>query len=175
MNLKYTVKSKKLYDRGNEALSYRIEIPHTEGLESINEFYGSISENCERYCNSTLFETVCETRRVERGARYSYRFVARVTHCADGLLSVLFYAHLREGRQTLSRYVSAHTWDVTDQCLLPPRCLCKRVKGLKVSKKLKKNELEGLFLCDGEITDIKNADVEKIMSEYREEYATKIQ
>ena len=175
MNLKYTVKSKKLYDRGNEALSYRIEIPHTEGLESINGFYGSIAENCEKYCNDTLWGYVCEARRVDKDARYSYRFVSRVTHCADGLLSVLFYAHLREGRQTLSHYVSAHTWDVTDQCLLPPRCLCKRVKGLKASKKLKKNELEGLFLCDGEITDIRSADIERILSKHREEYAMKLQ
>ena len=175
MDLKYTVKSKKLYDRGNEALSYRIEIPRIEGLAAINEFYGSIAENCERYCNSTLFETVCEARRVEQGVRYSYRFVARVTHCADGLLSVLFCARLRDGRQTLSHYASAHTWDVTDQSLLPPRCICKRAQGRKVSKKLKKHELEGVFLCDGKIADIRSADVERILSEYREEYAMKLQ
>ena len=175
MDLKYTVKSKKLYDRGNEALSYRIEIPRIEGLAAINEFYGSIAENCERYCNSTLFETVCEARRVERGVIYSYRFVARVTHCADGLLSVLLYAIFRDRSEMKARYVCAHTWDVTDQSLLPPRCLYKRAQGRKVSKKLKKHELEGLFLCDGKITYIKNSDVERILSEYREEYAMKLQ
>ena len=175
MNLEYMVKSKKLYDRGNEALSYRIEIPRIEGLAAINEFYGSIAENCEKYCNDTLWGYVCEARRVDKDARYSYRFVVRATHCADGLLSVLLYAIFRDRSETKARYVCAHTWDVTDQSLRPPRCLYKRAQGRKVSKKLKKHELEGLFLCDGKITYIKNSDVERILSEYREEYAMKLQ
>ena len=175
MNLEYMVKSKKLYDRGNEALSYRIEIPHAEGLESINGFYGSIAENCEKYCNDTLWGYVCEARRVDKDARYSYRFVVRATHCADGLLSVLLYAIFRDRSETKARYVCAHTWDVTDQCLLPPRYLRKRVKGKESSKKIKKHELEGLFLCDGKIEDIRSADIERILSKHRGEYAMKLQ
>jgi len=175
MSVKSKIKSKKLYDRGNEALLYRIEIPQIDGLEEINSFYGSISEECEKYCNGILLDFVCEDRREDRRARYSYGFTAVVTHYSDGLVSVLAFACLRRGNETLSRYACAHTWDTSDSCMLPPRCVYKRIGGDGDRKKLKRSELEGVFLLNGEIRNIKNADVEGILSEYRVKYAIDLQ
>ena len=175
MNVGYKVKSKKLYDRGNEALSYRIEIPQIDGIEEINSFYDTVAQECEKYCNDVLFDSVCKARRENRRARYSYRFFARVTHLADGLMSVVLFACLREKNEIVSQYAWAHTWELENACLLPPSIVCKRVCGAEHGKKRKRAEIEGAFLSGGKMFNIKNVDIEDILSKSRVKYAVDLQ
>ena len=168
MCVEYKIKRKKLYDRGNEALSYRIEIPRIEGAEEINSFYFAIAEECEKYCNEVLFGVACNARREDRGIRCCYSFTARVTHLSDGLASVLIFVCFRRGGEAISRYTHAHTWDMRDACLIPPRYIYKRMG----KNKLQKSEFDGAFLLDGEITNLKNVNVEEILSKRGTESGT---
>ena len=153
MNIEYVCKKDRLYSGGNEILSYKLETPVFFGADEITSFYTAVSDECEKYCKGELFDRLCV--RGDR-KRYSYVLICRVTYCGDGVASVILFACLRSGKELLSKYARAHTWELASGLLLPPEYVWRREKG---NKKAKREDVEGVFIDGGRVRNIREVDI----------------
>ena len=162
MNIEYVRKKERLYCQGNELLIYSLDVPVFEGAQEINSFYSSIVDECEKYCKGELFDRLC----AEVGRkRYSYRLVCKVTYADTDVASVIIFACLRSGKQSFQEYVNAHTWELGSMLLLPPEYVWRWGKG---DKKVKKEDLEGVFIDEGKVKNIREVDIADLLSSSRD-------
>ena len=160
MYIGYKTLSDRLYCSGNEILVYRLEYPYIDISDEISEFYLSLANGCKVYCTETLLPLLWDSK---KGRKYTYRMSCKITHLDDELMSVILRAVLRDGSKDICQYIGAHTWEIGSGLLISGQMLSK-MRCTKEIKRVKKKELEDVFLHKGRLQSLKDVDIERILT-----------
>ena len=126
---------------GVEVLRWRLELPLYGELETITAFYEEIGARVEAFCRSTLSEQateayeVCEDPRKRfHYAPWSYRLAVRETAREKDLLSLSLEITQRAGDSVKAHALFGHVFCESEQILLSPREIERRVWGQRGSR-----------------------------------------
>ena len=158
MQTEYIYTSGRQYEGGNEVLRYRIEVPHIDGLELINDFYATVMRECEIYCKQRLIASVSHLKG-GRSEKYTYKLDCVLTHLDDRVACVLVLVSLAENGKEIYRYVYPNNWSVEDAMLMPPKSLIK-LYGKKGERFVSG---ERLFVNEGDLESVDKVNVNSLL------------
>lgn len=116
--------------KGTEVLRYRVIVPQWDAYETISEFYREIGARSVRYCEETLrpyaermYEESEQPDKRFRFPVFFYGLMGRVTYEDEQVASVRLEMQWRRrgDAETAAHGSDGHTWQLREECLLPPR------------------------------------------------------
>ena len=141
-------KSQKIYaDDGGELLRYSLLYPFfsedTKGIKKINEFYGTIAEKCERFCNGEL-RSFCERRRSDESiyTPLFYKLESTVVFDSEECVSIMIHAAQKKlgASSVIGEYSTVHTFSKQDGLMVTQAQIIKKyMPEIKNPKKYIKN------------------------------------
>ena len=144
---------------GVEIMRYKISVPEFIGHDRISQFYREISERVQSFCEGDLKDHAkAEYERSEitnKKFRYPcliYKLDGTVTYDGEEIAFVRMEATLKKLGDTspMCRTYDAHTWSLSDECIIPPkRAASLLVPDKRLLKKIKSPR--GVLYSDGKI------------------------
>ena len=126
-------------------------MPQYEDREKISEFYRTLGEKAETFCQTNLkeraersYEECDDPRKRFRYPPLVYAMTAQEEGIGNGMVSISLDVTLRQGAAILEKEIWGHVFCESDGMLLSPLDVAKRWGGMRLSRSQKK-EIGGLI------------------------------
>ena len=119
----YTAQSRRFSTGGNELIRFSSSLPVFDGYPEITSFYETLSQNCEKWCESVLFSRVLDERNADRFnfQRRLYSFSVSVGYISEKYICCSLNATLSRGKEILNSHYCEQIWKRETEQITPQK------------------------------------------------------
>lgn len=122
----YTQYCRRFVFEGNELLKFSAKYPLLDQNNEINEFYKSLAQKCELFCEQNKFFELCESFKKDKeeqkfqiDQRYTYIFDAQISAISEEFVSILLSVNFyRSKNNPILFFSDEQTWSLIDNMML---------------------------------------------------------